>query len=367
MELALSLQIRELEVLLGTSLFERESRGVFLTPFGRQAYEQMLRVLDEELVLETMGKRFEAGPFRISVGILSTLAPYLLTWLLDRLQNSQPRVELDVVEAPNREIISGLLAGRLDAAILALPLGMLELVELDLFEDRFLLAGRAERMDGFRALDNPPSTDAPAQSDFGPFLTLGHDHCLSSQVLGACSMWRLEEFHRGSESLATLSKLVASGAGVALLPESAALVESSASPELQFLRFSPPEPSRRIGLAHRVASRDQRWVKLLADATRSTGQMLAEEAREAIPPLRACIGRDGGYGARGVRWAPPDGRCAPTAVGARPHSAWRHLPPSTRSRPTAEAFAGRPVLLRLDGPPRIPGAHRPEATHSEAS
>ena len=85
---ALSLQIRELEDGLGAPLFERESRGVLLTPLGRAAYQQTLRILDETLVLETMGKRFDAGPYRVEFGIVSTLAPYLLTGLLERLQAS---------------------------------------------------------------------------------------------------------------------------------------------------------------------------------------------------------------------------------------------------------------------------------------
>ena len=279
---ALSLQIRELEAVFGAPLFERESRGVFLTPLGREAHQQTLRVLDEALVLETMGKRFGAGPFRIALGIISTLAPYLLAGLLERLQDSRPRVELDVVEAPSREIVSGLLAGRLDAAILALPLGMLELAELDLFEDRFLLAGRAERLAAFRALGDAPRADDLAQSDLGPLLTLGEGHCLGDQVLGACSMWRLEEVRRGAGSIATLSKLVASGAGLTLLPESAAFSESAASPDLSLLRLATPEPSRRIGLAHRVASRDQGWLELLVDAARSEGRTLTDETREAI-------------------------------------------------------------------------------------
>ena len=279
---ALSLQIRELEAAVGASLFERESRGVFLTPFGREVHEQTLRILDETLLLETMGKRFEAGPFRVSVGIVSTLAPYLLAGLLERLRSPPPRVEVDVLEAPSKELVSGVLAGRLDAAIVSLPLGMLELAEQELFEDRLLLAGRAERLAAFRVLGDGPRPEDPAQSDLGPLLALGEDHCLGEQVLGACSMWRPQEVHRGAGSLATLSRLAASGAGLTLLPESAALCERAASPDLRFLRFVSPEPSRRIGLAHRVASRGHRWIDLLAEAAASVGRALTQEARKAI-------------------------------------------------------------------------------------
>ena len=279
---ALSLQIRELEDILGVPMFERESRGVLLTPLGREAHLQTLRVLDEALVLETMGRRFEAGPFRLVIGIVSTLAPYLLAGLLERLQASSSRVELDVLEAPSNELVSGLLAGHLDAAILSLPLGMLELSEQELFEDRFLLAGCAKRLAALCAPGDAPRAADLAQSDIGPLLTLGEGHCLGDQVLGACSMWRLHEVRRGAGSLATLSRLVASGAGLTLLPETAALCERTASPGLSFLRLAAPEPLRRIGLAHRVASSGQQWIALLAEAASSVGLALTQEAREEI-------------------------------------------------------------------------------------
>ena len=280
---ALSLQIRELETSLGGRLVERESRGFLLTPLGRDAHEQTLRILDETLLLETMGKRFEEGPLRVSVGIVSTLAPYVLPGILKRLQVNSPRVEIDVREASGQDLVSDLLAGRLDAAIVSLPLGILELPERDLFEDCFMLAGRAERLDSIRrSLGDDLRPADLARADIGPLLTLGNGHCFADQVLGASLLWRMQEVHRGTESLATLSKLVASGAGLALLPETAALCERAAAPGLQFLRFASPQPSRRIGLAHRVASHGQQWIELLAEATSSAGKALVEKAQETI-------------------------------------------------------------------------------------
>ena len=279
---ALSLQIRELEAGLGGPLVERESRGIQLTRLGREAHEQTLRILDETLLLETMGKRFEEGPLRFSVGILSTLAPYLLPGLLERLQESSPRVELNVLEGAGQDLVAHLLASRLDAAIVSVPLGLLELPERVLFEDRFLLAGRARRLDAVRALGGDPHPTDLARADIGPLLTLGDEHCLANQVLGACSMWRIQEVSRGAGSLATLSKLVANGAGLTLLPETAALSEGAAASGLRFLRFSEPEPSRQIGLVHRAVYQGQHWIDLLAEATTDAGLALVEEAREVI-------------------------------------------------------------------------------------
>ena len=279
---ALSLQIKELETALDAVLFERGSHGVLLTPLGRSAHEQTLRILDEALLLETMGKRFAEGPFRVALGIVSTLAPYLVTGLLEELEKAPVRVELDVLEAPSSEVVSSLLAGRLDAAIVSLPLGLLELEERPLFEDRFLVAGRAKRLAMFHSLrDNPRAADL-AKSDIGPLPTLGENHCLGDQVLGACSMWRVQDIRRGSESVATLARLVANGAGLTLIPETAALCERAASPGLSFLRLASPEPSRRIGFTHRVASHNQPWIEFLVAAATNAGLALTREAREAI-------------------------------------------------------------------------------------
>ena len=279
---ALSLQIRELEGTLGGLLVERESRGVLLTRLGKEVHEQTLRVLDETLLLETMGKQHEEGTVRVSLGIVSSLAPYLLPGLMKRLNAASPRVEPDVLEATGQGLVSALLAGRLDAAIVSLPLGMMELPERDLFEDRFLIAGRAERLDALRAQGFVPDPEDMSRADIGPLLTLADGHCLADQVLGACSMWRQREVRRGAESLATLSRLVAAGSGLTLLPETAALCEGAATPGLSFLRFALPEPARRIGLAHRLSAHDQFWIDLLAKAAAGAGKELIQEARRKI-------------------------------------------------------------------------------------
>ena len=186
------------------------------------------------------------------------------------------------MEAAGGDLVSSLLAGHLDAAILSIPLGLLELTERELFEDRFVLAGRAERLAAFRALGDTARASDLAQSDIGPLLTLGEGHCLGDQVLGACSMWRPQDVHRGTESLATLSTLVVSGAGLTLLPETAALGEQTASPDLRFLRLASPEPSRRIGLVHRVVFQGQPWIDFVSEAASGAGEALVGVARETI-------------------------------------------------------------------------------------
>lgn len=280
---ALSIQVRELEASLGGPLVERESRGIALTRLGRDAFEQTLRILDETLLLETLGKRFHDGPVRINLGILPTLAPYMLTGILERLDRTSPRVDLAVVEASGENLVPDLLAGRIDAAVVSMPLGLLELSERPLFVDRFLLAGRAERLASIRnTLDDKVRPAEIARADMGPLLTLGQGDCLAAQVLGACLMWRVREVQRGAGSLATLSRLVAKGAGLTLLPETAVSAERTASPGLHFLRFAPPEPSRHIGLAHRIAAEGQNWTEILATAVTAAGKALVADAAAAF-------------------------------------------------------------------------------------
>ncbi len=100
--------------------------------------------------------------------------------------------------------------------------------------------------------------------------------------MGACSISRYAEVHRGAQSLATLSRLAAGDAGLTLLPETAALCERAACPGLELLRFAAPEPARRIGLAHRVAAEGQQWIEVLADAAKAAAQPLLDDARDTI-------------------------------------------------------------------------------------
>lgn len=279
---ALSFQIRELEDALGARLLERDKQGIRLTRLGRQALEQTRRIVDEVLVLETLGKRHEAGPLQMVVGIVSTLSAYLLGGLLERLHAAPHRVEIDVREGSSQELVSDLLAARLDAAILSVPVGLLELSERELFEDRFLLAGTANRLAAFRALGDVPRPADAAQSDIGPLLALAEGHCLGDQVLGACGVSRPGEVRRGAASLGTLAQLAAGEEGLTLIPETAALGERANAPALHFLRFAPPEPARRIGLVHRVASQGEPWVDVLAEAAAGAGAALAAAARDAI-------------------------------------------------------------------------------------
>ncbi len=279
---ALSLQVRELETNLGWPLFERDSHGVVLTTLGREIHEQALRVLDEALLLETKGKLFNKGPFNIALGIVSTLAPYLILGLKEELSNLEDRIDVAVYESTSQQLLNRLLGGHIDAAIISLPIGMLELTERDLFDDSLLLAGSSSRLAAFRELSEDLKAENLAKSDLGPLLCLNEGHCLGDQVLGACSMGTMEGVHRSLESLGSVARLAGVDAGLTLIPESAVAAEQAASPGLHFLRLAEPEPKRRIGLVYRVAFHDQRWIEPLAECATHAGKRLIEQSASLI-------------------------------------------------------------------------------------
>lgn len=279
---ALSLQVRELESTLGWPLFERDSHGVALTALGREVHEQALRVLDEALLLETMGKRFNEGPFNIALGIVSTLAPYIISGLKEELHDLKERIDIAVYEDTSQQLLNKLRGGHIDAAIISLPVGMLELTERELFEDPLVLAGSSARLASFRELVGSLKAENLAKSDIGPLLTLSEGHCLGDQMLGACSMRTLEGVHRSIETLSSIARLAGADAGLTLIPETAIAAEQAASPGLKFLRLAKPEPLRRIGLVYRVAFHDQRWIGALAEAATRAGKALREQAGSLV-------------------------------------------------------------------------------------
>lgn len=276
---ALSMQIREMEGILGAPVVERQARRVVLTPFGR-------RILDHaELILEQMHRLEEAARWReglagrLAIGVIPTVAPYILPDLLARLRASDIALDVQVQEAKTARLMSDLMAGRLDAAILALPSGAQDVVELPLFEDRFLLAGTEGRI---KAIGAAAETLRPTEIGASQLLLLEDGHCLTDQALEVCGRGRgHSQINMGASSLATLSRLVAAGFGLTLMPE-IALPNDGA--DLSLLRFADPEPSRTIGLVRRASSPAGRWFEALADLATDAGRDVVDRARSIVPP-----------------------------------------------------------------------------------
>ncbi|MDT8326235.1 MAG: LysR substrate-binding domain-containing protein [Roseovarius sp.] len=276
---ALSVQIREMEAALGEKLVERRARDVVLTPFGRLILTHATRVLDEMRAL-TEAARWQNGlTGRLSLGVIPTIAPYMLPAALEALRSRDISLDVQVREAKTDQLVAEVQAGQLDAAILALPVAAEGLTEWPLFEDRFLLAGTEARL---AALGPAAETLRPAALDHSPLLLLEDGHCLTDQALEVCGRGRGHaQIDMGASSLATLSRLVEAGFGLTLMPEIAAMVEQRAAPGMHLRRFCTPEPARKIALVRRQSSQNEAWFAKLAEVLRSVGQSLIDRARHA--------------------------------------------------------------------------------------
>ncbi|EAQ03559.1 transcriptional regulator, LysR family protein [Pseudooceanicola batsensis HTCC2597] len=256
---ALSMQIKALEETLGAPLVERNARRVVLTPFGRRILVHATRVLEELRDLEEAARWKDGLAGRLALGVIPTVAPYLLPGLLARLRAEDIALDVQVQEGKTARLLDELAAGRIDAAIMALPSGGGQMIERRLFDDRFLLAGSAARIG---ALGAEAETLRPTEIGASQLMLLEDGHCLTDQALDVCGRGRGHaQINTGASSLSTLSRLVAAGFGLTLLPEMAARTEAR---DLTLLRFAAPEPFRTIGLVRRATAPEAQWFDALA-------------------------------------------------------------------------------------------------------
>lgn len=241
---ALSMQIRELEETLGTPLFERAARTTSLTRFGTMFAERaraILRSVEELEDLARMAGRGLSGPLRL--GIIPTIAPYLLPRIIAELAATRPEIELHLRETVTPKLVQELTEGKLDAAIIALPISEPALTEVPLFTESFVLVRPA--------IDRDKPVPTPDKLRELRLLLLEEGHCFRDQALSFCDMSqsRPREMLDGS-SLATLVQMVGAGIGVTLIPEMAVPVETR-SAAVAISRFAAPEPARHIGMVWR--------------------------------------------------------------------------------------------------------------------
>jgi LysR family hydrogen peroxide-inducible transcriptional activator len=274
---ALSVQIRDLEAALGAPLVERRARDVALTPFGRRVLHHAGRVLDEMQALVETARWRDGLSGELALGIIPTIAPYILPGALAALRSRDIALDMRVREARTEDLAADLRAGRIDAALMALPLPGDDLEAVDLFEDRFLLAGSAARL---AALENTGAALDPTALGSNPLLLLEDGHCLTDQALEVCGRGRGHaQIDTGASSLGTLSRLVAAGFGLTLMPEIAAPTEARAAPGMVLRRLRPPEPSRRVALVRRRGAGDTDWFDDLAGVLRAVGEDVLATAR----------------------------------------------------------------------------------------
>ena len=244
---ALSMQIRELEKDLGTDLVERRPGEVILTEVGVEVARRADRVLTAARDLTEFARhsgRLLSG--RLRLGVIPTLAPYVLPQILPALQRRFPDLRIELRETQTRTLMDELARGTLDAVLLALPVeGDIE--TLALFDDPFLLAvpagdARSERT-------RVDARDIEQER----LILLEEGHCLRDQALAFCAPLREAPAGLGATSLSTVMQMVANGYGVTLLPKIALDVEQR-DERVKLLRFRDPEPARTVGLAWRRTS-----------------------------------------------------------------------------------------------------------------
>lgn len=265
---ALSVQVGQLETELGARLFERGPRRVRLTAFGEVfagRARAILRAVDE---LGELARASQGGlSGRLRLGVIPTVAPYLLPRVVSALEVAWPGLDLEVRETVTPRLLDALHEGALDAAMLALPASEPRLEEAPLLREAFVLV-RPEA-----EADRP----VPAPDDLHAMrlLLLEEGHCFRDQALAICEGGVRERHGLEGSALSTLVQMVGAGLGVTLIPEMAVPVEARAAP-VCVQRFPAPMPGRTIGLVWRGSS------------------PLGEELRRVAAVLRSALaGRDG--------------------------------------------------------------------------
>lgn len=244
---ALSLQIKELETLFGAVLVERGARKVRLTAVGEDVLRIARRVLVGVEELEDL-MRVSQGPLagRFRLGVIPTVAPYLLPQTIAALTARFPDIDLELRETVTKSLVQDLLESRLDAAIVALPISEPSLREFALFQEDFVLV-RSEQ-------DKNKPVPSPETLKTMRLLLLEEGHCFRDQALSFCEMSQAQprQLMEGS-SLSTLVQMVGAGMGLTLIPEMALPVETR-SAHVSVARFTEPKPSRTIGMVWRKSN-----------------------------------------------------------------------------------------------------------------
>ncbi len=266
---ALSMQIKEMEEALGGVLLERNARQVVLTRFGEQLAErvrEILRSVDELGDFARASRDKLTG--RLRLGMIPTIAPYLLPKVIGSLTRKHPEIDIHVRESKTPTLIEELVEGRLDAAIVALPVSEPSLTEVALFAENFLLV-RPPEYEGAAV----PSGEMLREMRL---LLLEEGHCFRDQALSFCNMQAPREMLDAS-SLSTLVQMVGAGMGVTLIPEMAVGVETR-SASVSLARFADPQPQRTVGMVWRKTSPLAKQLMQISEIVGSAAQGLRKQA-----------------------------------------------------------------------------------------
>lgn len=261
---ALSLQVKELEEIVGAPLVERGTRQIRLTGLGESFAARarvILRAVEELGDLARASHRPFSGQLRL--GVIPTVAPYLLPSVINSLTLRYPALDLLPRESTTQRLIGELMNGRLDAAILALPVSEPALTSVSLFEEEFFLVRPQADAD-------KPVPSAETLQDMR-LLLLEEGHCFRDQAISFCkiSVSPSHDLIEGN-SLSTLVQMVGAGIGVTLIPEMAVPVETRSAP-VSVVRLASPRPSRTIGMVWRKTNPLSDELAQIAGVIRAAG------------------------------------------------------------------------------------------------
>ncbi|MGB7318075.1 MAG: LysR substrate-binding domain-containing protein [Planktotalea sp.] len=261
---AISVQIKELERTLGATLFERSARQVRLTQAGEDLLPRARNILKSVDELSDVARASTGRALtRLRLGIIPTIAPYLLPACIAALTRHNPGLDLHVRETLTPRLLNELAEGKIDAAILALPISEPSLVEVPLFKEDFVLVRPAEAA-------GLPVPDGEALKRMR-LLLLEEGHCFRDQALAFCNASAaVPRDGLDGSSLTTLVQMVSAGIGVTLIPEMAVRVETPAA-QVSVARFPEPRPCRQIGMIWRKRNPLNAQLAQLAEVLKTSG------------------------------------------------------------------------------------------------
>jgi LysR family hydrogen peroxide-inducible transcriptional activator len=267
---ALSMQIKELEESLGTELFERGARQVRLTNFGEEFAVRVRNILRSVEELEDLARAsHDRLVGRLRIGLIPTIAPYLLPTLIGNLTLMHDGLDIHIREALTSKLLQELVEGRIDTAIVALPVSESWLTEVALFTENFLLVRSGE--DEGKPVPNRKMLRKVR------LLLLEEGHCFRDQALSFCNIQSaLPREGLDATSLSTLVQMVGAGLGVTLIPEMAVAVETR-SASVSVARFKSPQPSRTVGMIWRKTSPLAKQLMQISEVVRQSADSLREE------------------------------------------------------------------------------------------
>lgn len=256
---ALSLGIAELEKQLDTQIFERNNKQVLITPIGEELLERAQRVFSEIHDLTTRAHSHQVPlAYPMTIGIIPTVAPYLLPKVLPTLKQQYPNFELSVVEKQTERLIDQVRYGHIDTAIIALPYTIEGLHSFEFWaEDFFAIFPKGDSHVGLNHIDS----DELSKTNL---LLLGEGHCLTDHALSVCSLNKSDiKSGFADASLNTIIQMALAGMGTTLVPKMA--LDQIISDEVVALPISEPGPHRRLAFITRLNYARVNDVKILSE------------------------------------------------------------------------------------------------------